>query len=518
MYVTQGLKRAANTNGNAIATIYLDRTKTWKDLRNRVAKMASSLQALGLKKNDKVAILSLNNDRYLELFFSVPWAGQVVVPMNTRLALPEMEYIIEHSDAQVLCVDDQFKDAAIALQKHIPMLQHLVWIGEGLCPEGFHDMEDLIRKHDPIPDEEHGGGDVYGLFYTGGTTGKAKGVMLTHDNIVSNAMVVIPPVDYNRHTRYLHAAPMFHAADCGSTFAVTIMGGSHTFMPKFHPVHLLEQIEEQKVTATMLVPTMLNMVANVPHLSQYKLSNLKELIYGASPMPVPLIEKLIKLFPRQRFTQCLGMTEMAPVITCLFPDRHVLEGEYAGKLGSVGQETLTSEVRIVNSEGKDQPVGEVGELWVRGPMMMKGYWKNPEETERTLEGGWLHTGDCGYFDEDNFIFLVDRKKDMIISGGENVFSLEVENVLFQHPDIQECAVIGVPDEEWGERVHAVVVPKAKKELSADELIDYCRGKIAGYKVPRSVTFRDTALPLSGAGKVLKTELRKEYQETSVVGV
>ncbi|MCB1136625.1 MAG: AMP-binding protein, partial [Chlamydiia bacterium] len=348
----------------------------------------------------------------------------------------------------------------------------------------------------------------------GGTTGKAKGVMLTHNNICSNALPVIGNMHYGPHTRYLHAAPMFHAADCGSTFGITQSAGAHLFLEKFHPETLLKQLQDDKISAVMLVPTMLNMMVNHPNFEDFDLSSLTDIIYGASPMPEPLIRTLLQAMPHTRFTQCLGMTEMSPVITCLYPHQHKLEGPDSKRLRSVGQAAFNVEVRIVDEADQDLPPNQIGQILCRGTPMMKGYWNQPDQTSKALKDGWLHTGDAGYMDEDGFIYVVDRVKDMIITGGENVYSTEVESCLLSHKGVKDCAVIGLPHDVWGEVVTAIVVPHEGSSLTEELLVTHCRSHIAHYKCPSVVIFRDVPLPLSGAAKVLKMQLRAEYSDSN----
>jgi long-chain acyl-CoA synthetase len=438
----------------------------------------------------------------------------VVVPVNFRLSAPEVLFVIEDSGAKVLCVDDTLLPLVQQLQSDLKQVEAFIYIGEGQCPEGMHAYEELIAQHPEVDDAGRGYDDLFGLYYTGGTTGRAKGVMLTHSNICANALPVIANMNYTAETRYLHAAPMFHAADCGSTFALTMVAGCHVFLDRFSPENLLQTLQDERITATMLVPAMLNMMLHSPSFGNYDLSRLSDLIYGASPMPEALIRALLKARPDKRFTQCLGMTEMSPVITCLHHYQHELEGPHSKRLRSVGQAAVNVEVMICDENDKEVSRGTVGQILCKGTPLMAGYWQQPELTRRTMVGGWLHTGDAGYMDEDGYIYVVDRVKDMIISGGENIYSVEVESTLSLHPSIKECAVIGIPHDLWGESVHAVVVLKDQAHATEEELDAHCRAHIAGYKIPRSWEFRAESLPLSAAGKVLKRQLRDEHSKRS----
>ncbi len=512
MFLTQGLRRAAQINRNGVATIDGDRRHTWAEFERRVAKLAGALLSLGLKTNQRVAILSFNSDRYLEYFFAVPWAGGVIVPLNVRLALSELIYLIDDSGSQILVVDD----AHIAMLPHLiantASIQQVIYAGNGEPPRDLLDHEAILEAAEPAPDAGRGGADIAGIFYTGGTTGLAKGVMLTHTNLVSNALVALLNIYEGEAWTYLHSAPMFHIADCQWCVGVTLHAGTHVFMPKFVPEDMLRMIEAYRITHCALVPTMLNMLCNVEGREKYDVMSLRGMNYGGSPMAPALIAKARQAFPKCRFFQGYGQTETAPNVSMLTDKYHDPSGPYADKISSAGQPVFTVEVKIVDVWDNPVACGTIGEIAVRGPNIMAGYWNKPEATELALRNGWMHTGDLGYMDEDGFLYIVDRAKDMIISGGENIYSVEVEKVIYQHPAVAMCAVIAIPDDKWGEAVHAIVVPKVGHALSEEMVIAYCRQYIAGYKCPRSVDIRHEPLPMSGAGKILKRELRAPFWE------
>ncbi|MHA7833819.1 MAG: long-chain-fatty-acid--CoA ligase [Algiphilus sp.] len=512
MRITQTLRRAVQTRVQARATLCGDREQTWESLEARVARLAAALRALGVAEGDRVAILALNSDRYLEVIYAVAWAGAVANPVNIRMAPAEIAYTLEDSDAQVLFIDATFAPMLPALRAAAPSLAQVVYTDDVDPPEGCHAYEALIAAHARIEDAEVGGDALAGLFYTGGTTGKPKGVMLSHDNIMFNTLNGLPALDYDPSAVYLHAAPMFHLADMSNTHCVTVVGGTHAIIPRFDVDALLAMIARAGVTHTTLVPTMINLLLQSVAIAEHDLSSLRRLLYGASPMPEALLLRAMQALPNARFTQGYGQTEAAPIISFLPPEWH-----YAGspKLTSAGRPAYGVEAAIKDDSGVEVARGTVGEICARGNNVMQGYWKRPEQTADTLREGWLHTGDLGYMDDDGFIFVVDRVKDMIITGGENVFSVEVEGALYQHPAVQEAAVIGLPSAQWGERVHAVVVLKSGAQASVEEIQQHCRGLIAGYKVPHSVEFRTESLPVSGAGKVLKTELRKAHAAEEV---
>ncbi len=334
--------------------------------------------------------------------------------------------------------------------------------------------------------------------------------MLSHNNIVWNAMNVIAGIYHDQDTTYIHSCPMFHLADGAQNFGVTACGGRHVFVPRFDPADCLQTMEQEKVTHAVNVPTMLNMLVNQPDASDFDLSSLKYIHYGGSPMPEGVLRKAFEVFPNCQFIHTYGMTESAAVLTLLPPRYTTLDGPYAGRLKSCGQAAHTAELKIVDENRREVPPGTIGEVAAKGPMIMLGYWNKAQETAAVLQDGWYYSGDAGYMDDEGFVFIVDRLKDMIISGGENVYSAEVENAISLMPGVAEVAVIGIPDTKWGEAVHAIIVPRADAALSAEAVIEHCRTQIAGYKCPRSVEFRDTPLPLSGAAKVLKRELREPF--------
>ncbi|MFZ0545808.1 MAG: long-chain fatty acid--CoA ligase [Candidatus Promineifilaceae bacterium] len=512
MFITQGLRRAAQINRNGIATIDGERRLKWSEFAERVARLAGALHGLGLEKGGHIAILAFNSDRYLEYFFAVPWAGGVIVPLNTRLALPELSYMLQDAEVTTLVVDEAHKNMAPIIMANTPTVKHLIYADDFDVPDGLLSHESLVSAAQPIDDQSESENDVVGIFYTGGTTGLPKGVMLTHRNLVNNALVVLLNIYEGTPMTYLHSAPMFHIADCQWNMGVTLHGGTHVFMPKFTPEQMLKAVENYHITHCALVPTMVNMLCNFSGRENYDVSTLRGINYGGSPMPPALIARAREAFPHWRFFQGYGQTETSPNISMLTDQYHVIEGPNLAKVGSAGQPVFTMEVRIVGPEDDELPRGEIGEIVTRGPNVMAGYWNKPNETAVALRGGWMHTGDLGYMDEDGFVYIVDRLKDMIISGGENIYSAEVESVIYQHPSVAVCAVFGIPDDKWGEAVHAVILPKEGKSISTDEIVAFCRERIASYKCPKSVEIRTKPLPMSGAGKILKRDLRQPYWE------
>jgi long-chain acyl-CoA synthetase len=441
--------------------------------------------------------------------YAIAWIGAVMVPINTRLAAPEIEYVLADSGAVELFIDGAMAHHLTDLEGKIPGVREVVWLDDMASPEGLLHYEDLTA-YEPADDVGAADDDLAGLFYTGGTTGRSKGVMLTHTNLVANALNAVAGIGFNADTTYIHCGPMFHLADGASTFGVTMVAGRHTFVARFEPVEVLANIQAEKVTHATLVPTMVNMAVNHPRCAEFDISSLKRVLYGASPMPEGVLRKAMQMMPNVGFIHAYGMTEAAPIVTLLDPKYTTLEGLRAGRHKSCGQVALAVEIKVVDADRREVPRGTPGELAVRGANVMKGYWNKPAETQAVLEDGWYYSGDGAYMDQDGFVYIVDRLKDMIISGGENVYSAEVENAISLMPGVGEVAVIGVPDERWGERVHAIIVPRSGVALTEDEVMAHCREQIAGYKCPKSVDFRNAPLPLSGAGKILKRELREPY--------
>jgi long-chain acyl-CoA synthetase len=508
MYLTQGLRRAAQIRPQQESTVFKERRRIWSETADRVARIAGGLKEVGVRPGDRVAVLAFNSDRYFELLYATPWLGAVMVPVNTRLATPEIRYILEDSGARVLFVDGAMQAHAAALAGQTSTIEAMFYLDDDV-PAGMRSYEELAAGP-AIADVGAGGDTLAGIFYTGGTTGKSKGVMLSHNNLVWNAMNVIAGMYYDQDMTYLHSAPMFHLADGGATFGVTACGGGHVFVPRFDAADCLQTMEQERVTHAVYVPTMINLLVNNSTVGDFDLSSLTYITYGASPIPEGMLRKALQVFPNCKFIHAYGMTEAAPGLTLLPPRYTTLEGPYAGRIKSCGQAQLTAELKIVDENRQEVPRGTIGEVAARGPMIMLGYWNKPEETAAVLQEGWYYSGDAAYMDDEGFVFIVDRLKDMIISGGENVYSAEVENAISLMPGVAEVAVIGIPDTKWGETVHAIIVPRPGASLTPEAVIEHCRTHIAGYKCPRSVEFRNTSLPLSGAGKVLKRELREPF--------
>lgn len=506
MYLTQGLHRAAQQTPDAVMTVCGERQRTFAEVAGRVARLAGALRGLGVGDGDRVAMLSLNSDRYHEYLLAVPWANAVLNPVNIRWSPAEIVYSLRDSATTVLFVDDAFAKMVPGLREAYPELATVIHTGDGPVPDGALAYEDLIDAAEPIEDVRRGGDELAGVFYTGGTTGFPKGVMLSHANLFVSAFGATASGSlFGPGSRLLHAAPMFHLADLAAWCAVLALGGTHVFVPAFEPVAVFTAIADQGATDALLVPVMIQLMIDHPRVTEYDLTSLRAVMYGASPIPQAVLERAMKAFPNATLSQAYGMTELSPVATLLSPADH----QDPALLRSAGRAAPHAEVRIVDPDDVEVPRGTVGEIVVRGGHVMLGYWNKPEETAAALRDGWMHTGDGGYMDDAGYVFVVDRIKDMIVTGGENVYSVEVENAVARHPAVASCAVIGVPDEEWGERVHAVVVLQPGSTSTHDEIRAHVKTLIGGYKAPRSTDFV-TELPVSGTGKILKRELRKAY--------
>jgi acyl-CoA synthetase (AMP-forming)/AMP-acid ligase II len=510
MQITSIIRRAAQINPKGIATIYEGRQQTWTQMLDRVACLAAGLQKLGMKSGDRVALLSLNSDRFIEYYFAIVWGGGAMMPMNIRWAAAECAYALNDAGATVLIVDDSFKEVAAEIRSEVMGLKTIIYCGDGETPEGMENYENIVACNTPAEDAGRGGDDLAGIFYTGGTTGFPKGVMLSHTNFYVGGVANAHELNMKEGMVYLHAAPMFHIADLIWFSAVTFMAGTHVVIPMFTPDGTLAAIEKHKPTQVLLVPAMLQLVMQSDKLAQTDVSSLCQIAYGASPITQAVLVEAFQKFPNASFIQAFGQTELSPIASVLSEEYHVLEGPKAGKLRSAGRPTRICEIRVVDTNMLEVPRGDVGQITVKGPTTMLGYWNKPEITAETIRDGWVLTGDAGYMDEDGFIFLMDRVKDMIVSGGENVYSAEVENALGQHPAVATSAVIGIPSEQWGESVHALVILNPGVEVTTQTLQKHCHSLIAGYKCPRSIEFTTQPFPLSGANKVLKTELRKPF--------
>jgi len=480
---------------------------TYAEHFDRVGRLVGGLRSLGVERGDRFAIMTLNSPEYLEMYHAAFLGGGVVNPLNLRFAPKELAYVLRDSGTKV-CFVDGFFAGLIDKVKEEAGLEHVVLVGGGDVPHtvGYEDL--LASCAHLIPDEGDESDPVV-LMYTGGTTGLPKGVLLDQRAEMLNAYHVMMRLPMGRHTVNLLQTPLFHAASMFSVLGGPAVGAHSVVQPMFEPVAVMNTVEQYQPTVTVMVPTMIGLTMAHPDFRPSGLGSFTDLVYGASPMPQSLLEKVISLYPDMNIWQGYGMTESSSVICMLGPDEHRQGGAYLRSAGSPFPGVVLS---IQDDEGHEMPIGEPGEVCVKAGNYMIEYWNKPEATADVFRGGWYHTGDAGYVDADGYLYLVDRVKDMIVTGGENVYSTEVENAVASHPAVAQVAVIGIPSEKWGEAVHAIVVLKPEASVTEQELIDHAREWIAGYKVPKSVEFRAEPLPLSGAMKVLKKDLRAPYWE------
>lgn len=509
--VTRLIDRAALLNARGTASIFQDRELTWPQFADRVARLAGALRRLGLQSGDRVGILSHNSEFYFEYLFAVAWAGGVITPINARLTAAEAAYWLQDSGCSIVFVDSSLLPLMEELRPVLgAQIKHLIQVGDGPAPAGYRSLAEFLDGVEPVADAGRGGDDLFAIYYTGGTTGRSKGVMLTHAGLLLNLFQWNSVIGLGEQDRLLIVAPMFHMVAAFNAVIAALLGASVVIVPRFDPRAVLEVIQRHRVTKAALVPAMIDSLLSFPEVSSYDLGSLRRISYGGAPMPESLLRRSLEVLPQTAFFQIYGQTEGGPNICCLEPQHHVLEGPNARRLRSAGRPLPAVEVGIFDEHGMPRPQGETGEICVRAPALSPGYWQRPEETREARRDGWLRTGDVGYLDNEGFVFIVDRLKDMIVTGGVNVYSAEVENVLHSHPSVRECAVIGVPDAHWGERVHAIVRIDAAAPADADTLRAHCRELLADFKCPRSFEFVVEPLPRNAANKILKRQIRDPY--------
>jgi long-chain acyl-CoA synthetase len=505
------LERTQRLYGANTAIIDADCRYTWTEHMDRVMRLAAVFRDTGIGKGDRYAIICRNTWRHCEFLHAGYWNGSVPVPVNYRLAPPEIRYILDDAGISRLFIEDAFL-ALLDSDEFEPWRDTAICIpGDGV-ETGLPNSDSLIAAATPSGGHESAEDDDAILLYTGGTTGRSKGVRLTHKNIFSNGQQCTAPMKIRSRDIYLHVAPMFHSADLLGT-GYTQQGAAHAYLPVFTPANLLQAFHDYGVTSAMMAPTMVILTLQDLDFPKYDLSSLDRVFYGSSPMAVEWIQRTMDAFPNANIQQGYGLTETSPILTTLDEDVHVaaLESGQYEILKAAGRPLVGLDMKIVGADGAEVPLGDDGEVVVRGPNVTIGYLNRPEENDRAFRDGWFYTGDIGKMDENGFMFLLDRKKDMIITGGENVYSSEVEAVLYQHENVHECAVVGVPDDKFGEALFAAIVPRPGTTLTDTEIIEHCRGRIGGYKIPRQMAFVED-LPKSAMGKILKTEIRKIYRE------
>ena len=492
---------------------------TYGKFASRVYKLANALKKRGISKGDRVAILHNNSHEFLECYFAAAQIGAIVNPLNFRLSAAELAYIIKDSGALVLICAPQFAASLDELKREG------VWLRTVLITGRDHDVdhnsyeilgyEEALgaERPDPPPLPSIHADDIAHLYYTSGTTGRPKGVMLSHKNVCIHALGAIAELGIRDTDVWIHVAPLFHLADAWATFAITWVGGRHVTVSEFKPELVLETMEKERVTITNMIPTMLNMLVNTPGVENFDFSSLRVMLSGGAPIAPDVVKRIMETF-KTDYIQTYGMTETSPYLTLSILKENLLHLPDQQKFtfkAKTGRPFIGVLLKVVKEDGTEvTPDGkEVGEIIVKGDIVTPGYWNNPEETAKAIKDGWLHTGDMAVLDAEGYVNIVDRKKDMIITGGENVYSVEVENVLYKHPAVLEAAVIGVPDPKWGEAVKAIVVLKEGHSVTEEELIRFCKDRMAHYKAPKSVDFVEE-LPKTGSGKIYKKRLKDQY--------
>ena len=468
---------------------------TFEELGRRVDALVGALKAKGVKRGDRVGILDVNSHRYAEAYYACAQAGMILLPLNSRLAPPELKYMLNDSGAKALIVTEPFFSAVEGQQVEVLIKDY-----EGFLASGQPDS--TVEKVELD--------DIAQIYYTSGTTGEPKGVCLTHRNMIASAFDSIVALELGHNDVWLHAAPMFHLVDAWSIWSMPLLGATQV-MVHFTPENMMEVVQKTKPTGAGVPPTLINMMANHPKIRDYDLSSLRFIMYGGSPTPLGVLQKAVKALPTT-YIHGFGITETSGITTLADPGDFYVEGtpEQLALTNNAGRPL--PHIRLDIFDDADNPLqrGQVGEVVVSGARVMREYWQKPKHTADALKNGWYHTGDMGYVDSAGRLFIVDRKKDMIICGGENVYSVEVENAISQHPAVLEVAAIGVPDAQWGEAVKAIVVLREGASATADEIIGFCRGRIAAYKIPKSVDFSTEQLPKTGPGKIAKRRLRDPF--------
>lgn len=498
------LTRWARKTPQKEAIVFKEKRLTYKQLNERANRLANGLLDMGIAKGDKVALIFMNGVEMVECYFALAKIGVIVVPQNIRFTAQEYQYQIDNSDARALIYDEMFKDVVASIRSQLPKVEYYICVSTRTL-EGATDYETLLRQGSPgeplvmVEDD-----DPAFIMYTSGTTGKPKGAVLTHKNemmIAINSSISFPV--YATAQKQLLVFPLFHQAATGFVILGVFNGATNVILDVPTPENIMATIQKERIEVVGLVPVLWNWIVNHPQFKDYDLTSLRTGTTGAAPMPVEIKKRIFELLPKMELTEAFGMTETSGGVI------FALHEDFKRKHGIVGKARINVEVRLVDAEDKDVPIGQIGEAVYRGPQVMKEYYKNPEATAEAFRGGWFHSGDLMRQDEEGFFSVVDRLKDMIISGGENIYPVEIENSLHSHPKILEAAVIGVADSDWGESVMAYIVLKPGQTMTEDEVIAYSKAELAGYKKPKAVRFVET-LPRNPAGKVLKTELREMY--------
>ena len=510
------LRRAAKLYGDKLAVVDGEVRLTYAEVKTRADQVVHAVQDLDVAPGGRVALLDYNSYRYMELYFGMAGSGRVLLPLNIRLSADEFIYILNNAGAEAIVFHADFKPILEKIRQKLTTVKHFI-IAEGADGDDWvtGTYESLIDNAASAPAcrEPQDENEILNLYYTSGTTGRPKGVMLTHRNIYANALTTIISFGLTDATVWCHIAPLFHLADAFFIWSVTYQGGRHIMQRQFVPKNVLATIQDQKVTAAMMVPTMINFLLDVPEIERFDLSSLQWVMVGGAPMSPAKARRMMDTMGC-RYVSGYGLTETTPLLTVgNIKDTLAAASvdEQLGYLTRTGLEVPGVDLRVVDEQGQDVPWDgkTIGEIVVRGDNVMKGYWQLPEETAGAIRDGYFHTGELANVDPQGYALIVDRAKDIIISGGENIASVEIENVIYTHPDVLECAVIANPDEKWGEVPKALVALKKEAGLTPSDLVDYCRERLTGFKVPKQIEFV-AELPKTGSGKILKGELRKQF--------
>ncbi len=508
---------AARVFGRKEGVVCEDLRFTYREFNERCDRLSHALVKLGLKKGERVAYLSFNCHRLLEAYYGVPQVGAILLPLNIRLSAEELTYVLNDSAPRLLFFDPDFIPLVESLRPRLASVEHFIAL-RGARPGWAHPQayDDLVAQAEPREIDFRGidENSVAELFYTSGTTAHPKGVMLTHRNLYLHALYAAIGFRGVDETVHLYTVPLFHVNGWGAPHIIALIGGRHVMIKKFEPATVLELIERERVTRLHMVPTMVIALLNHPDFGKYDLRSVKELMMGGAPTNPALVRQVEQKIPGCDAKGGYGLTETSPVLLVAHTKAHLAQDSEETQLrrkATAGYAIAGSEIRVVDPQGRDvKPDGrEVGEVIVRGDVVMDGYWHQPDETSRVIRDDWFYTGDLGTIDEEGYILIVDRAKDMILSGGENIASAEIERVLYAHPAVLECAAIAVPDEHWGEVPKAIIALKPDQRASEAELLDHCRRHLAGFKTPKSIDFVDS-LPKGGTGKILKKVLREKY--------
>lgn len=518
------LRRSVKLHPDKTAVVCGAHRFSYRQFDRRIHRLSRFLESQGIKPGTVVAYLSRNSHRLLEAYYGVVQAGAIFLPLNVRLTAADFGYILNHSEARLLLLEEEFLPLIGEAREALPHLHRFLLLDGEPALSWLHPLgyEQAIEETspEPFPDTVQDEDAVAELFYTSGTTARPKGVMLTHRNLYLHALSVVFALENRETDVQLHTIPLFHANGWGATHSITCVGGTHVIPRHFRPKTILELIQNEGVTSLNLVPTMATLLLNSQAIPNYRLDSLRLIHLGGSSVPPDMVRQLEAAFGCE--CSCgYGLTETSPVLTVSLLKSHLREDGQARyrRAAMTGLELPGSEVRVVDRQGREVAADgqTVGEIVARSNVVMKGYWKQPEETAKVLRQGWFHTGDLATVDSEGYLMIVDREKDIIVRGGENISSIEIEKTLFSHPGVLECAVIAAPDPKWGESPKALVVPREGAELSEQALKQYCRQKLAAYKVPSSVEFVNS-LPKGGTGKIQKKSLRERYLRNNGKGV